>query len=55
MGGYYSGVYFFLQEGGLLGSQAVAKAYAAQGLEVYGMSQVCSQILCIILCSLFLV
>ena len=29
----------------MLGSQAVAQAYAAQGLEVYGMSQVWSEIL----------
>lgn len=29
-----------LQEGGLLGSQAVAKHYEAQGLNVYAMSQV---------------
>lgn len=28
------------QEGGLLGSQAVAQSYAAHGSEVYAMSQV---------------
>ena len=29
------------QEGGLLGSQAVATSYAAEGVKVYAMSQVC--------------
>jgi len=31
--------WYSAEEGGLLGSQAVAQAYAAQGLEVYAMSQ----------------
>jgi len=33
------------QEGGLLGSQGVATSYAARGVEVYAMSQVCALVM----------